>query len=141
MIVSISLNAADVQARVAQLKKEIPTKLDNALLRTATQGNAIIKRRTNQGQGIEKRFAPYTPKYAAFRRKEGRQVSPVNLQFKGNMLSAMQAFKGRGEAKIAFTRSVEAKKAYFNNRKRPFFGVNNTEKRKLMAFFKKELFK
>lgn len=141
MKVEIELNTAELKARIAQLNRDIPTKLDNALLRTALYGNSIIKRRTQKGQGIAGAFKPYSPDYAMFRREKGRQVSPVNLEFTGKMLSAMQAFKGRGFAEISFTRAAEAKKAFFNNQRRPFFGFNQNEKRKLVDFFKRELFK
>lgn len=141
MIVNVELDIAGIQQKLAKMERELPQAIDRALLQTATYGVGIIKKRTNAGRGIERLFKRYTPKYAAFRQKKGRQVSPVNLQFTGRMLGAMQAFGHRGYAEISFTRAEEAKKAYFNNQKRPFFGFNRNEKRKLLEFMKKRLFK
>lgn len=141
MIINVELDLSGIQQKLAQMERDLPRQLDKALLQTAVKGVGIIKKRTNAGRGINKYFKRYTPKYAAFRRKKGRQVSPVNLQFTGRMLGAMQAFGHRGYAEISFTRAEESKKAYFNNQKRPFFGFNKTEKRQLLEFMKKRLFK
>ena len=138
MNIEISLNSKSLQERISQLERTIPAKVDNALFATAQYGQQIILDRTQKGRGIFGAFPAYSPKYALFRRKQGRGTQ-VDLNFTGQMLSSMTARKNRGYAVIGFTRSTEAKKAYFNHQSRPFFGFNHLERNKLVTFFAKRL--
>lgn len=140
MRIDISLSTAGVAKRLQQIERDLPRALDTALYATAQYGENLILDRTRKGRGITGAFKPYSVKYAAFRRKEGRGTQ-VDLNFTGSMLSAMTATKGRGFAEIKFTRAAESKKAYFNNKLRPFFGFNATERRQLTEFMKRRLFK
>ena len=140
MNVTITLNTKAITSRLKQIEREMPSQIDNALYATAQYGENIILNRTKKGQGISGMFARYTPKYAEFRRSKGRG-NTVDLNFTGMMLGSMTASKGRGYAEIGFSRATESKKAYFNNQRRPFFGFNASERRKLIEFMKKRLFK
>lgn len=120
--------------------KALPKNIDRALAITAQQGVNIILDRTEKGEGINFRFAPYTDKYAKFRQQRGRQVFPVDLNFTGRMLGSMTTERVRsGVQRIKFGRAEESRKAYFNNQKRPFFGFNQREKVLLGKFFRSKL--
>jgi len=134
----VEVNATRVTALLDREIKATPKKIDRALSMTAQQGINVILDRTEKGIGYIGRFAPYTPAYAKFRAKKGLKVSPVDLNFSDNMLSSIASRRvSKGLYEIYFTRAVEAKKAVFNNIKRPFFGFNTKEKGNLSRFFRK----
>ena len=140
MKIDITLNTKAFETRLKEIERTMPRDIDNALFATAQYGENIILARTKKGMGINGSFKAYTPKYALFRKAKGRG-SNVDLNFTGQMLNSMTARKGRGFAEIKFTRATESRKAYWNNRSRPFFGFNMAEKSKLATFFAKRLFK
>lgn len=138
--VDLTVNTSTIRARINNMIKTMPKDVDRAVNMTAQQGINIIQERTDRGLGFRGRFAPYTPDYAEFRKKRGRQVSPVNLNFTGRMLGSMSARRlGLGSYRIYFARAQEAAKASGNQRKRKFFGFNTKEKKQLGAFFRKVL--
>lgn len=140
MNINISLDTRSIESRLNEIQQALPSEIDTALYATAQYGVNLILARTKSGKGVNGSFRPYTPKYAAFRTAKGRGTN-VDLNFTGQMLGSIRASKGRGFAEIGFTRATEAKKAYWNNRTRPFFGFNVTEKGMLATFFAKRLFK
>ena len=138
--VTLRVDSAKVTARLNDIVKNMPKKLDKAVNMTAQQGINIIQDRTSKGQGVNTRFAPYTPAYAKFRQMKGRKVSPVDLNFSGRMLASMTTDRvGVGYYKILFGRAVEAAKAAGNQQKRRFFGFNSKERKQLGRFFNKAL--
>lgn len=157
MKIDISLSTAGVAKRLQQIERDLPRALDTALYATAQHAENLILDRTREGRGIKGTFRPYSARYAKAKRdgwpasKEGAKTyrsafsgdrsGVVNLNVTGSMLNAMTAIKGRGYAEIKFTRAAESKKAYFNNKLRPFFGFNATERRQLTEFMKRRLFK
>jgi len=140
MRIDVSLNTKSITAKLAKIERDMPAQIDTALFATAQYGENIILARTESGRGISGAFKPYTPKYAIFRKEKGRGTR-VDLNFTGAMLGSMTALKNRGYAEIKFARATENKKAYFNNQRRPFFGFNQNERRKLIEFMKRRLFK
>lgn len=140
MRIDISLSTNSLNAKLAQIQREMPAAVDVALYATAQFGENLILDRTRKGRGISGAFKPYSVKYAAFRQDKGRG-NTVDLNFTGSMLGAMTAQKNRGYAEIKFSRASESRKAYFNNKRRPFFGFNATEKKRLIEFMKRRLFK
>lgn len=139
MNITIHLNDSALQARLNEIERDLPENLDKALAQTAYYGSNIIADRGKQGKGISGTFAPYSPKYAEFRRKNGRGTN-VDLNFTGQMWASLAGFKNRGYAEIKFSNALANKKAYFNNKLRPFFGFNATERRELLEFMKRRLF-
>ena len=139
MKIDISLNDKALRQRLAEINKTMPAKVDAALFATAQFGENIILDRTKRGVGIMGTFSPYSVGYALFRQKKGRGTN-VDLNFTGQMLGSMTAVKNRGYAEIKFSRASESRKAYFNNQRRPFFGFNAKEKKRLLEFMKKRLF-
>jgi hypothetical protein len=139
MNITISLLDKAVKDRLAQIERDLPDQLDKALAQTAYYGANIIADRGKDGRGISGVFKPYTPKYAEFRRENGRGIK-VDLNYTGQMWSSISGFKNRGYAEIRFSNALANKKAYFNNKLRPFFGFNTSEKRQLLEFMKRRLF-
>jgi hypothetical protein len=150
-VISVDVRTDKVQIMLTEAMKNMPLKVERALSITAQQGINIILDRTEKGRGIKgpfARYAPYTPAYAK-RKAEGwpstktqRAFSGdpsgiVNLNVRGEMLGAMIS-KSKGlTATISFARATENNKAYWNSRKRPFFGFNDKEKRTLAKVFQR----
>jgi hypothetical protein len=147
-VISVQANTAKVEIALDNLMKQMPQKVERALTITAQQGINIILDRTEKGRGINGPFARYTPAYAK-RKAEGwpstktqRAFSGdpsgiVNLNVRGEMLASMTSKAKRTTATIFFSRATENNKAYWNSRKRPFFGFNDQEKRTLAKVFQK----
>lgn len=152
MRIDISLSTAAIKDRLKQIERDLPKELDTALYETAQVGAAIILDRTEKGQGIKGAFAPYSARYAKEKREgwpkdkyrssfSGDPSGIVNLNVTGEMTDSMIPIKGRGFAKIKFSKPSAAKKAFFNNKKRPFFGFSRGERQRLVNYLKKRLFK
>lgn len=93
-----------------------------------------IKVRTLQGQDAnEAAFAPYTPKYAVFRRLKGRPTNKVDLTFTGSMLSSMTSDPDRKQVDLFFLNTDDEfggnnpTKAFFLNQKRKFFALSEDD--------------
>ena len=135
MQISFKSNAKKVKAELEKKGKNVSQSVKRALSITALEGINIIENRTQRSVGFKGgRFTKYSPKYARFRRQEGRTTKP-NLDFSGKMLGSMTSKANNREAKIFFTRAAEAKKAAGNNKLRPFFGFNRREEKKLSDIF------
>jgi hypothetical protein len=134
----------------------LPDGVQKALLRTAILGQQIIKDRTIQGVGYQGKFAPYSAYYAALKAKGwetgkgpfgqqrafgGDPSGVVNLTLSGEMLADMQTSASGNVASIYFANAQLAQRAAFNNRKRPFFGFNTKEGKRLADYFKKQVLK
>ena len=129
-----------VMARLRDLEKKAPQKIDTAIKKTALTGIRIILERTQEGMGFKGPFKPYSDKYAKFRAKTGRQIAPVNLNFFGDMLGDISNRPlGVGRQRLYFLRADEAEKAFHNNKTRPFFGFSAKEKTRLKNVFKRSL--
>jgi len=147
-MISVKANTAKVELKLDEIMKTMPQKVERALSITAQQGINIILDRTEKGKGINGPFARYTPAYAT-RKANGWPATAtqrafsgdpsriVNLNLRGEMLASMTS-KAKGfTASIFFARATENNKAYWNSRKRPFFGFNAQEKRTLGKIFQK----
>jgi hypothetical protein len=152
MKLDISFSTKKFEDRIKTIEREAPAKIDTALFATAQYGINIILDRTQEGQGINGPFAPYSKSYAKEKREgwpktksrsafSGDSSGIVNLNVTGRMTGSITATKGRGFARIGFSNQESAKKAYFNHRRRPFFGFNRNEKTRLRNYFRKVLFK
>lgn len=136
----LSFSSKSLEAKLKRIEKELPEQLDKALHDTAGLGVQIIKKRTADGTGYKGAFAPYSARYAQHKMEERGGSAKPNLFYSGRMLGSLQNFKGRAEATIGFTRKEESKKAYWNNKTRPFMGFSNNEKNRLIKFMQKRLF-
>jgi hypothetical protein len=133
---NITLTSTKLTARLNSLDKGLQKQIDNALEITASEAARNIADRGKRGGGYLGKFAPYSPDYAKVRRAKGRQVSYVDLTDTGQMWAGLSAtLERRGVAKIYFLNADANRKAYFNNKKRPFFGFNAKDKKALIKFF------
>lgn len=151
MNVTITIDDKSVRDRLAKIARQMPGKIDDALFVVAQQGINVIQDRTAGGRGYKGPFEGYTASYASSKASGwarsssrpgfgGDASGTVNLNVTGKMMSSMAARKGRGMAEIVFTRQTEARKAAFNNRKRPFFGLNSSEQKRLVKLFQRRAF-
>jgi len=135
----IRMDSPDAIAKIKKAMADQTKGVSRAVLRVAERGKRIIQKRIQTGKSYTGAdFAPYSEAYAKERKKRGRQVSRVDLNDTGRMLAAMQTRKaGTRAAQIFFVGGQENKKAYFNNKLRPFFGFSGTETNKLTDTFLK----
>ena len=134
MQIKIKTNAKEIAKRVKKQGKELSDSVKKALSITAQAGVNIILDRTKDGKGYKGNFKPYNSTYAAFRADKGRGSVP-DLSFTGNMLGAMTTKASSKQAEIFFRGATESGKAAGNDKKRPFFGFNNSEEEKLGRIF------
>lgn len=150
MNVNLSLNVAEVQKSLNKSKAEIQALVEKSLLKTAQYGTQIILDRTEKGVGYLGPFAPYSPAYRKAK-AAGWKATPkrrgfggdssgvVNLSVHGTMLSSIQQRAlSQNTARIYFGRATEAKKAAFNDERRPFFGFSSKEQDTLSRFFQRD---
>jgi hypothetical protein len=134
---------------LGEVTDEILATLETALYQALVDEEAEIQIRTRSGQGPDgESFPEYSKAYAKFRDKRGRNTSPVDLTFTGNMLQSSQVGGGMqtavnrdgveivGEMFFNDTtapdprsgKQVSARdKAGWNDATRPFFSLNETQ--------------
>ena len=117
--------------------REFSGRLEEALKRrvklVGTESRNQLVARVQSGldrQGVS--FAPYSSEYRKFKAKSGRQVDPVNLTFRFQMLRALSVQELSGEGQIGFDiiflSAKEREKAQNNiNNGRDFFGLTRQE--------------
>ena len=135
---NVSVSPKDLKGLLPKQRKAILKNRKRALLATAVKGTEIILDRTKDGVGYKGAFPEYSDRYAKFRRKEGKGLTP-NLFFSGTMLGNMTETANSKRAVIYFSRKTEAKKAAMNNDIRPFMGFDRKESEQLSAFFSRKL--
>lgn len=102
---------------------------------------ANIKLRVESGRDIYDRQMPrYTPPYARFRKKKGRNATRRNLTFRGHMLRGMFSVPN-GELRIVikFTDPTQRIKARANHEIAPWFGVSEDDFLKLSRWLRDRL--
>jgi hypothetical protein len=102
---------------------------------------ANIKARTQAGRDIYDRQMPrYTPAYAKFRAKKGRDATRRNLLFRGHMMRGMFAVpNGDMRIVIKFTDPMQRIKARANHEIAPWFGVSEDDFQKLSQWLRDRL--
>lgn len=127
--------------------EELTRDLNNELVRAvdkamANQLRRLIKR-TDRGEGVDGKFAPYTPEYRDWKVKEkGRNARP-DLTLSGNMLANLthktKSSGGKITGRIGFTSLKERKKGEGNQKKRPFIGLKREEISEIVDELKKRI--
>jgi hypothetical protein len=140
----------DILARSQKLKLDINGKelndpmVERAMSRTAQLAESIILDKTEKGKDFDDRpFKPYSSKgrnggYLGWRKRLGKSTTP-NLYDTGQMLASITSKTKGGVATIFFSNADAAKKAAFNNKKRPFFKLSKRTKDRLTKFFIRNL--
>lgn len=93
---------ADVHVNLRRVEEYFPPEQRRALLeQLAALAIGRIKRRTGQGVDVNgQAFEPYSARYAAQRKKAGRNASPPTLLLTGAMLGSMQVLSNDGERAV-----------------------------------------
>lgn len=142
MKITPKVDDAKFKRKLDQQIREQPRQVQKALGRTAEFLLGLIRNRTQKGKDADGRnFKPYKPEYKAFRQQRGRQIRFPDLNFSGNMLSNMTQKSDPKQATLFFASKFQNIKAIGNQKKRPFFLIGNNERKTLINFFAKELFK
>jgi len=136
--VNIDTKPRDLRKMVQKLGRTFTQNHKRAMRRAAAEGLNRIQKRTSLGLDInEQPFRPYSEQYKGFRASKGRPVDKVRLIFTGRMRKSMQSGLRGQDGLIYFDSRAESKKAALNNRKRPFFGLNKSDRRAIRdAYFK-----
>ena len=140
MNISTSINTSAVMAAIKKARPS-PKETERALGRAAAEHVLDMVDRVDGGVGLKGRFKAYHPKYAEYRAKKGRSVSPVNLQFTGEMLKDITSKSSPSKAVISFISERERLKGIGTNKQRPWFGVTDSEEKKIASRFKREIFR
>jgi len=136
--------AIDTSAYKDALNKAQPTpqQKQRALGRAASGYVLDMEKRVDKGVGLYGRMKPYHPKYAEYRNSRGRRTDIVDLQFTGQMLADMGVVSlSPTKAVISFSQQKQRIKAISNQRKRPWFGVNDSEHTRILSRYKREIFR
>lgn len=138
--ISISTKPRDLRKIVGNLRQSFTKNHKRAMRRAAAEGLNRIQKRTSLGLDInEQPFRPYSEAYKGFRKDKGRPVDKVRLIFTGRMRKSMQSGLQGQDGLIYFDSRAESRKAAFNNRKRPFFGLNRGDQRAISRVYLKGL--
>lgn len=92
-----------------------------------------IKARISKGEGPNGKLAPYSASYKKFKAEYGsggRDVNTVNMRLSGNMMDSMitEVVKtADGAVGLIKFGGSEVNKAKWNQDKRPFFGLNEDD--------------
>ena len=161
--VSIKSNTIQISKEIQNIQKQFPAKIKQILANVSASQLRRIRLRTEKGKSVSgSPFTPYSTKpfffntnpegqprykffeggYREFRGSKGRSTKP-DLNFRGNMLSAMTTKVSSDKASLFFRRQEENKKAFFHDIKgagkgrvvRPFFSINNKEEDLILKEF------
>lgn len=118
--------------------KDFKLQIRNASRRIETelaQGQIVnMRQRLQSGIGVnDGPMPPYTPKYA---KQKGRS-GPRDLLVTGSMLRAMIARRNGHAVDIVFANAKEARKAFYNHQRYPWFGVSPKDRAKLASLLQR----
>lgn len=131
MRISVTTSNVDLKP----LKKQISERLKIALKNAGLKAIKIIKDRTADGQGVQGAFKAYSASYAKERRKQKAPTIP-DLFRTGLMLGAMRARQKSNYVEIYFNGHRENKKAFYNDKIRPFFDLTRKEQSEIQKLFR-----
>lgn len=139
----ISIKPKDLKGMVDSKKAEIEKKISLAIDQTASRARQLLTDRTDDSTGINGPFAPYSKGYVRFRKNILRKSSPsiVNLNATGKMMGSMavESSKGGRIAYLYLAGKPNARKGFFTDKQRPWWGFNGDEELLLSRFFRKRL--
>ncbi|MFG0245747.1 MAG: hypothetical protein ACF8MF_06835 [Phycisphaerales bacterium JB052] len=93
---------------------------DEELQDIANRALDIVTTRTDKGLDFEdKRFQPYSKRYAKKRAKHGRVTEKVTLLFRGEMMASLTGGPDKGDARLYFSNSTLGQIANYHNSLEP----------------------
>ena len=123
----VTINVNKAKAELERLSNNIKRAIPKSLNRAGEKTKELIVNRTARGEGLNGAFKRYNNDYRDFRKAKGRSTKP-DLNFSGRMLSSIDVERvSTNKVIVGFKRKEEEKKAKFNQKSRPFFGVKSTE--------------
>lgn len=138
--INIDTKPRDLRKMVEKLGRTFTKNHKRAMRRAAAEGVNRINKRTSLGLDVnEQPFRPYSDAYKGFRASKGRPVDKVKLIFTGRMRGAMTSGLQGQDGLIFFSSRAESRKAAQNNRTRPFFGLNKSDRRAIRDVYFKGL--
>ena len=138
--INIDTKPRDLRKMVEKLGRTFTKNHKRAMRRAAAEGVNRINKRTSLGLDVnEQPFRPYSDAYKGFRASKGRPVDKVKLIFTGRMRGAMTSGLQGQDGLIFFSSRAESRKAAKNNRTRPFFGLNKSDRRAIRDVYFKGL--
>jgi hypothetical protein len=134
-----SVNIVD-RSGLRETVKKFPEATEKALGAATILGMFLIKDRTSKGISVEgKLFKPYSPRYMQWKTEHGHPSHP-NLNLHGRMLGSMTTGYRKQVGRIYFARKEETYKAIKNEKSRPFFNLNEKERKQVALEFENEFF-
>jgi len=126
-VAQVTINVNKAKAELERLSNNIKRAIPKSLNRAGEKTKELIVNRTARGEGLNGAFKRYNNDYRDFRKAKGRSTKP-DLNFSGRMLSSIDVERvSTNKVIVGFKRKEEEKKAKFNQKSRPFFGVKSTE--------------
>ena len=123
----VTINVNKAKAELERLSNNIKRAIPKSLNRAGEKTKELIVNRTARGEGLNGAFKRYNNDYRDFRKAKGRSTKP-DLNFSGRMLSSIDVERvSTNKVLIGFKRKEEEKKAKFNQKSRPFFGIKQSE--------------
>tara|TARA_R110000772_G_scaffold98775_3_gene198311 strand:+ start:1056 stop:1490 length:435 start_codon:yes stop_codon:yes gene_type:complete len=144
MTATIIVNNKGFFSRFTTLRKRYASRINHALDIAAQVATRRIVERTGRGQQINKAgFKKYTSAYEASKRNmQGVNFRGVNLQVTNDMLGSITNTQPTNhKTTIFFGGAKQAKKAFVNQKTRPFFGLNRDDHKEIRKVFGRELFR
>jgi|SaaInl85LU_5_DNA_1037374.scaffolds.fasta_scaffold108354_2 hypothetical protein len=123
------------KVNLGSYQKQISKELRIALVRAGLLAKQMILQRTKSGQGVDGSFKAYSDSYKKERQEKGLPTKP-DLFVTGAMLGAMQNRVKADYAELYFISGEQNKKAFFNDKIRPFFDLNDKEKQRIRKLFR-----
>ena len=132
----VTIDTRKAKVQLERLSNNIKRAIPKSLNRAGEKTKELIINRTARGVGLNGAFKRYNKSYRDFRSAKGRSTKP-DLNFSGRMLSSMDVERrSTNKVIVGFKRKEEEKKAKFNQKTRPFFGVKTSEMGQIETAFK-----
>lgn len=127
-------NNINLTIKLKKITEDMAIKLKEELIDAAAE----ISLRTQSGKGIDgSSFDPYADSTKAFKVRTSRQTAPVNLTQTGKMLASavkvgITSTNNAIIGTLGFTSGAEARKGSYNQAKRPWFGLSDKQKTRIL---------
>ena len=132
----VTIDTRKAKVQLERLSNNIKRAIPKSLNRAGEKTKELIINRTARGVGLNGAFKRYNKSYRDFRSAKGRSTK-TDLNFSGRMLSSMDVERrSTNKVIVGFKRKEEEKKAKFNQKTRPFFGVKTSEMGQIETAFK-----
>jgi len=135
-VAKVTIDTKKAKVQLERLSNNIKRAIPKSLNRAGEKTKELIINRTARGEGLNGAFKKYNNSYRDFRSAKGRSTKP-DLNFSGRMLSSIDVERvSTNKVIVGFKRKEEEKKAKFNQKSRPFFGVKTSEMGQIENAFK-----